>query len=329
MKINSDLLLALQEGINIESNPFATLGERLGLTTQEIISHLKFVLTDGIARRFGAVFDSAKLGYHSTLCAVDLPDDLVDEITAQLIPHLGITHCYERKGHPNIWFTLTTPANNLTSEIEKLQKLMPNRPIINLPASQRFKIATIFDLKTGKSSVTETLSLNTDSTATPDILQASNTDKAIVRALQKTIPLETHPFATVAKTLEMEEAPLLTKLLDWKARGIIRRIGLILKHRQAGFSANGMCVWNVDPQSITAHGIALAKCPEVTHCYHRPLHQQVPFNLYAMIHADTLDSAHSMLEQISERANLPIGKMLVSTREFKKSSPAFFLEPSA
>ena len=87
-----------------------------------------------------------------------------------------------------------------------------------------------------------------------------------------------------------------------------------------------MCVWPVDVADVERAGRILAADPEVTHCYERSSSPAVPFNLYAMIHARERSTAESTFQRLSTQAGLSGGRMLVSVREFKKSSPVFFVE---
>jgi len=85
-------------------------------------------------------------------------------------------------------------------------------------------------------------------------------------------------------------------------------------------------VWPVAKADVVKAGRILAAAPEVTHCYERPSSPSVPFNLYAMIHAREQAVAEAIFRRLSEEASLSGGRMLISVREFKKSSPVFFLE---
>ena len=115
-------------------------------------------------------------------------------------------------------------------------------------------------------------------------------------------------------------------MVSWKQAGVLRRIGFILRHRAAGFIANGMCVWPVADVDVVRAGRILAAAAEVTHCYERPSSPSVPFNLYAMIHAREQATAVKIFRRLSRQAALSGGRMLISSREFKKSSPVFFLD---
>ena len=64
----------------------------------------------------------------------------------------------------------------------------------------------------------------------------------------------------------------------------------------------------------------------MTHCYARPLTPAFPFNLYAMIHKSSWQEGFDTFRRLTDAAGLPPGKVLFSTREYKKSSVRFFLE---
>ena len=105
--VDARLLVILQQGLPIDARPFARIGEGLGLSEEAVLARVRSLFESGVARRFGAVFESRNLGYLSTLCAVDVPAGDLEAAAARIAPHPGITHCYEREGHPNLWFTMT------------------------------------------------------------------------------------------------------------------------------------------------------------------------------------------------------------------------------
>ena len=108
----------------------------------------------------------------------------------------------------------------------------------------------------------------------------------------------------------------------WRRSGRLKRVGLLLAHRAAGWTANGMCCWSV-PGDTMAPGRALAACGEVTHCYARPPASDFPYNLFAMVHARTAADAVEQFRRLEETTGLTGGVMLISTREYKKTSMTF------
>ena len=89
-----------------------------------------------------------------------------------------------------------------------------------------------------------------------------------------------------------------------------------------------MCCWRFDGPDATGVGRALAARAEVTHCYERPKSGEFPYNLFAMIHCRSAEEAGSVLasldDTVAEAAGARLSHaMLVSTREFKKTSLSF------
>lgn len=325
---DQDLLIALQRGVPITRRPFAAIAEAAGSAEAEVLRFARDLFEQHVARRFGAVFDSRRLGYGSTLCAVDVPEADLERIAALLHPHPGVTHCYERQGRPNLWFTLTAPADGLVPELARLEAGMTPYRVHNLPALRRFKVevvldATPFDAEGAPGAAPQTVCDD----AAPRLAER---EKDVVRAMQGNLPLSEEPFTAVAERIGWDSGEMLDRLASWKQLGVLRRVAIILRHRAAGFTANGMCVWKVSPGQVEAAGRKLATCPEVTHCYERPpVSADFPYNLFAMVHAREKPAAEAIFRRLSEFAGLPEGRMLMSTREFKKSSPVFFLEPGA
>jgi DNA-binding Lrp family transcriptional regulator len=326
-KLDGALLLDLQRGLPLAPQPLARIGEKLGLTEADVLKRIRALFEQGIARRFGAVFDAQSLGYQSTLCAADIPERELEAAVARITPHPGITHCYPRDGQPNLWFTLTAPAGDLAGELARVAAALGPYEVLNLPALRKFKIEAVFDPGAPEDRPPDSQPARQLAAApaeSPAPLSAR--ERQVVRRLQGTIPVVEDPFAALARELDYGPEALLELLSRWKRAGIIRRIGLIVRHQKLGFAANSMCVWRVPLDRIEAAGRAVARNPHVTHCYERPAFAAFPFNLYAMIHAATGAEAGRIFERIGADAALPPGRMLWSVREFKKSSPMFFCE---
>jgi DNA-binding Lrp family transcriptional regulator len=321
------LLVALQKGLPLERRPFACLGAAAGLGEEAVLARVRDLFDSGVARRFGAVFDSHSLGYRSTLCAADVPAERLEAAGAVFADHPGVTHAYERDGRPNLWFTLTAPAADLPREFERLAARLAPAPVLNLPALRKFKIEAVFggaDAPEGEPEARHP-GASSGGAASPGALTEG--ERRIVRMLQGSLPVSADPFGAAAVELGMDPEALLELLRRWQQAGLIRRIGLILRHRRLGFAANSMCVWPVAAERIEAAGRVCARSPHVTHCYERPSTPAFPYNLYAMIHARTSGEAGRIFQRLGSDAGLPEGRMLWSVREFKKSSPVFFLEP--
>ncbi|HEX2014130.1 MAG TPA: Lrp/AsnC family transcriptional regulator, partial [Nitrososphaera sp.] len=112
---------------------------------------------------------------------------------------------------------------------------------------------------------------------------------------------------------------------EYESVGIMRRFAAILRHRDAGFLANGMVVWHVDEDKVDDAGFKLAAFPQVCHCYRRPVYPDWRFNLFSMVHARSLQAAEKMAEEMSQVVGIKDYQILFSSREFKKERVKYFV----
>ncbi|MFA6002223.1 MAG: AsnC family transcriptional regulator [Thermoleophilia bacterium] len=135
------LITYIQAGFPVCARPYAAVGEKLGLSEDEVIERLRTIKDSGEIRRMGASFDSRKLGYSSTLCAVHVPAGKLDAAIAAVNSYHNVTHNYERNHHYNMWFTVIAPSKEHINEIlQEIEEQAGVGPIINLPAIKLFKI---------------------------------------------------------------------------------------------------------------------------------------------------------------------------------------------
>ena len=332
-------LVALQRGIPLTEHPFAEIGVACGLTEEAVLSLIRRLLSSGEARRFGAVFDARRLGYRSALCAMKLPRARLAEMADRVVAVKGVTHAYERgwpaelqpdlaggpagNEWPNLWFTLATPSASFPKELQALRAACQPYVIHELPATRRFKIDVIFDVRTRDRDerVEPRLPLFKE---TVRVVELNEAERCTVRLLQGDLPVSARFFDVLAQQLGMAEAELCEQLHAWQKSGVLRRVGLLLRHREIGFKANGMCCWDLPEAEVTEAGRRVASFPEVTHCYERPWMEVFPFRLYAMIHTPTWLGTQQLFERITREAGMEGGQLLLSVTEFKKTSMQFF-----
>ena len=324
--------VALQRGIPLEPRPFAALARSVGLSEDVLLSEIARLRGDGKVRRFGAVFDARRMGWRSSLCAASVPPKDIEKVAAELVPISGVTHCYERVPHgsprlapdsaelprvPNLWFTLASPSDCFGAAFMDVEYRLHPHFVRELPALRRFKVDVVF----GVESRERDENVECGKQLAPEEL-------SVVRALQGDTEARPDYFAAIAEKAGTTEWKLLATLEMWRRSGRLKRIGLLLAHRKAGWTHNGMCCWRFDGPDATAVGRALAARVEVTHCYERPKSSEFPYNLFAMIHcrsAEEADSAFASLDEtVADAAGARLAHaMLVSTREFKKTSLVF------
>lgn len=333
------VLTALQQGLPLTEHPFAEIGQAHELGEAEVISLVDRLLQSGQARRVGGVFDARRLGYRSALCAMDVPHTRMAEVANKVADARGVTHAYERgwpaelprdlpggpgvRNWPNLWFTLATPAETFAKEIEQLRASCQPYAIHTLPALRRFKIDVVFDLRTRErdEAVEPRVAFEREESPLPPLDEA---EQRIVKLLEGNVPLCAELFAGPARAAGLGVTDLLEKLRAWQASGVLRRFALLLRHRELGFKANGMCCWDLPDGDMLEAGRRLAACPEVTHCYERARLDIFPFRLYAMIHTPQWEQTRLLYERLSHALGVTDGQVLLSLTEFKKTSMQFF-----
>lgn len=147
-------------------------------------------------------------------------------------------------------------------------------------------------------------------------------DRPLLAALSRGLDLTARPYAALAERLGRDETAVISRIAVLLAAGILTRLGVIVRHRALGFTANAMVVWDVAETATQTAGQALAALPGVTLAYERrPVADLWPYRLYCMIHARSRPEALAVLETASALPELAgvEHRVLFSTRCFKQS----------
>jgi len=127
----------------------------------------------------------------------------------------------------------------------------------------------------------------------------SEQDRELIAAIQGGLPLVARPYAEIATRLGLTEAAVIERLAGLQAAGLIKRMGVVVRHRALGYRANAMVVWDIPDAEVERIGILLAGETCVTLCYQRPRRlPQWRYNLFCMIHGRERHSVLRRLEQI-------------------------------
>lgn len=331
-EMDKRLLEMLQEDFPITPSPFSALDSKLDLQAGQALLRTRRLVSDGIIRRIGAIFDSKRLGFVSTLAAGKVPSDRIDAVAAELNGLPSVTHNYQRDHAYNLWFTITCASQ---AELERtLAKLRQKTGIdfVSLPALAMYKarVTFAFNDEPGKKAAKRKLTSNASILADPShseeerpiVLDRSQVKLAAV--LQGNMEPTDDMFDLIARQAGMDVQAVLAQLKNWLAVGVVRRYGAVLAHRKAGFAANGMAVFSIDQPRIDSVGSVLADYAKISHCYRRPTLSDWPYNLFAMVHGKTREEVLAFVERIARDHDLGSYQVLFSTREYKKASMRYF-----
>lgn len=138
------ILDIIQTDFPLAPHPYAVLGERLGIPEEEVFGRVRALREKKIIRRLGANFQSAKLGFVSTLCAAKVPEERLEAFIEAVNAEPGVTHNYLRDHAYNVWFTLITASPESREAVLKDLEERTGVAILNLPATKLFKIRVDF-----------------------------------------------------------------------------------------------------------------------------------------------------------------------------------------
>ncbi len=149
-------------------------------------------------------------------------------------------------------------------------------------------------------------------------------DKGILSALQGDLSGSPEPYELIGRELNVSEAEVILRINRMLDSGIIRRIGAMIRHIEAGINFNGMVVWKVSPDRVEEIGETFANVPQVTHCYERPPFGAMGGNLFTMIHSSSKDECMETVARMAKEVGLEEYEILFSERELKKVSMIYF-----
>lgn len=315
------ILTAIQADLPAAERPFDVLGETLGVPAEETVERVGRLVSGGLIRRIGPIFDSHRLGYVSALVAARVPAARLAEVAARVSALAGVTHSYERRHAWNFWFTLTArSAGRIEATLDALRRETGIPHFVGLPALAVYKIRVRFDL-TGEG--------HEDAPPLPAAgppAKLSAEQEELVRLLQEGLAAEREPFASAAARLGWPAVRVVEQVREWIGAGVIRRFGAVVRHRELGYRANGMAVFRVPEDRVDAVGRRLAERPEISHCYRRPSLPDFPYNLYAMVHGHTEADVRGLVAEVARDLDLADHEILFSVTEFKKTSMRYFVD---
>jgi siroheme decarboxylase len=321
------LLNLLQGSFPLSPRPFAAVGALAGMTEAEVISRTRQLLADRIIRQLTPIYDTRALGYTSMLVAAKVDPEVPWRAARAINSHPGVSHNYLRNHEFNMWFTVAVAEDSrlgMDGTLAVLQQLSGAESIRQLPTLKLFKIRMDLEMEGGTEKLTGAAA---DAIAPAPIEKRpfDEFDRVVIRATQGDLPLRTRPYAPAAVALRVSEEQLLEHMRGMVERGLLRRVAAILFHRRAGFSANGMGVWQVPADRIADVGPRMAAFRGISHCYERPTYADWPFQIFTMAHGRSKAQCDAILDAIERDVGCVEQRAtLYSSTEFKKVRLQYF-----
>jgi siroheme decarboxylase len=321
------LMNVMQGKFPLHPRPYSAVAKLVGVTEDDALARVRHLLDQRIIRQVTPIFDTRALGYSSMLVAAKVDPEHPHRPAQIINSHPGVSHNYLRNHEFNLWFTIATEPDSklgLGGTLAVLQRLTGAESVRQLPTLTLFKINMDLEM------MGDTNALASAAVAAPprdlDAVELSDLDIAVIRELQGDMPVIPEPYQPAADALGLPVERLLEHLEGMRERGALRRVAAILFHRRAGFSANGMGVWQVPEDRIDEIGPRMAAYRGISHCYRRPTYRDWPYSVFTMAHGRSKEECDAILDRIAEETGIHDRAVLYSSTEFKKIRLLYFTD---
>lgn len=306
------LLNDFQRGFPLVARPFGEIGRRCGMSEQAVLEELRRLAAEGVVSRVGVVFAANAVGA-GALAAMEVTPGELDEVAAVVSEQPEVNHNYEREHAYNLWFVVTAPTRAAVSAALRHIERLTGYEVLSLPLIEEYHIDLGFDLGGGGAPRVP---------RRPRAAAALGAaERRLLAAVERGLELVPEPFEALARQAQMTAPEVIATLERWLAEGAARRIGVVLRHRALGYTANAMVVWDVPDLFVSGIGARLARRPEVTLCYRRERRPpEWRYNLYCMIHGRDRAAVERQIAAIEREEKLfdVPHEILFSRRAFKQ-----------
>lgn len=320
--LTEKLLNDFQRNFPLSPLPFEQIAKILNTSTEVVIEKLKELQAKGAVSRVGPVFSPNTVGV-STLAAMSVPANELEQIAEQVNTYQQVNHNYEREHLFNLWFVATADnQNNLQNTLNSIEK-QTGYKVLSLPLLKEYHIDLGFhmNLKDRKDidEVDATMPNPAPNILTAEAQLASAED--LIEVIQCGLPLVARPYQEIAERLGWSEQLVIEKLKTMIDGGIIKRLGIVVRHHELGYRSNAMVVWDVADDQVDKIGQQLGMQDCVTLCYQRPrMLPEWPYNLFCMVHGRNREEVLECIDTMTEGLGLEKTPhtVLFSGRRFKQ-----------
>lgn len=130
-EVDRALVVATQEGLPVSERPYQIVGEKIGISEDEVICRLEKMLERGVIRRIAVVPNHYRIGFKANGMTVwNVKDSDVKRLGRQIGELPYVSHCYQRPRHEPYWsynlFAMVhgTERAQIEERAEKLKALL-------------------------------------------------------------------------------------------------------------------------------------------------------------------------------------------------------------
>ena len=307
-----------QHDFPLVEQPFEIVGRSAALQQADTIRLFQNMRERKVLSRIGAVVRPNTVGA-STLAAMEVPPERLEEVADLVSGEPLVTHNYEREHRLNLWFVAAGADAKAVSTTLRRIAARTGIEVIDLPMQRAYHLGLGFPLQGDAPRRAAGNGRRADYSP-----QAQ--DRRILAAIEDGLPLVERPYRAVADELQVREDDVIGRLEHLIAAGVVTRFGCVVRHDKLGYRANAMAVWDVPDELVDDVAAMFARHPAVTLCYRRPRRlPHWPYNLFCMVHAKSRDEAYAVIDDVNLQADMGLYRqtVLFSSRCFKQRGAVF------
>lgn len=139
------LLNEFQNGLPLSPTPYRDIAQKLGTSEALVLQILARLRQQGVISRVGPVFKPKRIGA-STLAAIAVPPEQLDQVAAVISSYAEVNHNYEREDRYNLWFVITAQSQQRLDAVMRRMERQTGYKILNLPLIKQHHIDLGFPL---------------------------------------------------------------------------------------------------------------------------------------------------------------------------------------
>lgn len=139
------LLDRFQRELPLVPRPYAAMAQAVGASEEAVIGALAGLRDAGVLARVGVTLAPNRAGA-STLAAMAVPKDRLDEVAAFVSAFPEVNHNYEREHRFNLWFVVTAASRVEVDRVLASIEARTGLSVLDLPLERPFKLDLGFSL---------------------------------------------------------------------------------------------------------------------------------------------------------------------------------------
>lgn len=144
-ELQQSIINRYQKGFPLCSQPYKEMAEQLNSSEQDVLSAMVALDEAGILSRIGPVFNHKKAGA-STLAALAVPEDSLDEIANIVNQFEQVNHNYAREHSYNLWFVVTASDDMALKQVITDIEQLTGYQVLVLPMEASYHIDLAFNI---------------------------------------------------------------------------------------------------------------------------------------------------------------------------------------